>query len=973
MALVGIVDTSTGAAHPVADAAGALLSATAPAQARGVLGLGSVATLDAEDVATATQGALGEQAHVWGDHRSIGYLAVAADNQLPAVRGANLLELPPPLVAQSTTQVTVANSTAATTIASIVIPAGALATDGQWLALELQGEYMNTSGGAAGLTIAVKIGAVKVYEDNLASIISEAAYRLAVISLALRRWSATTGRMTGRIDFIGTATTAGAGDLASIARSANVIVAPRPSAAALAIDWSAPQTVTVTVAHSVAATTVSYLHCLATLYSDRPAVPAAFVPPVVPVTTRDWLETIPAPAVRTRTMTGPLATLTAFPRASLGTMMQDPPTAAMACFDLACAKPTRAAGIGAAQVINPDLVWGRVDCPQEYQGWTDVAGRTGNGMPFDSTGPTTTGVGPVYAGHWLYFAGSTTSTALTATGTTVTVLDGSQFTVGQYLVIYSVPRASFAAAEHCEITGKSGNVLTLGRAYKSIGVAHPAGSIIAQHVIGNASPAHPLNWVFNIATTCPVDAAGKTYGQARAEAVAVFCDKTGTGTQAAAALGAVLWDSDFQWFQDGGAKTARACDADNDGAADAAVSALGDNLWGNGLDAMAAWLRAALDARGLTQVMILGGDLRAAGLDAGNGLQAEAALDCSYTNGSAILDYRRVDSDLAILFARRAYSAFGPVIVDVHVRPATLTNPGAANPPPTSDAPARLAMAAALLVDGSFSPKNWVGGLADIYYPWMAVVTTPGSPLYGTSVDKTDYTARMAHRRYLGEATSAPVRIYDADVFIAENNLFANGSFEADAAGWSGNRCTAARSTVRAYAGSGSLLLTPTAPVSAYIEDARATGPTVALTAGQMHAVCWAAWSATTRRIAPRLGANLASEGFTVWGGKGWQKFVWAVRPTVGGNFALQFDVGQSGAPVHVDQIWIGRGNPDVFRRDFAQGIVVANMSPVAVTVGLGGPFLRIPGPFEPPWDGTPITTLSLPPYDAAILLRPDA
>jgi len=63
-----------------------------------------------------------------------------------------------------------------------------------------------------------------------------------------------------------------------------------------------------------------------------------------------------------------------------------------------------------------------------------------------------------------------------------------------------------------------------------------------------------------------------------------------------------------------------------------------------------------------------------------------------------------------------------------------------------------------------------------------------------------------------------------------------------------------------------------------------------------------------------------------------------------------------------------------VYRRDFARGIVLANFSPVTVTLTLERPYRKIQGIQDPQTnDGSLVNAVTLPARDAIILLDPDA
>jgi hypothetical protein len=89
------------------------------------------------------------------------------------------------------------------------------------------------------------------------------------------------------------------------------------------------------------------------------------------------------------------------------------------------------------------------------------------------------------------------------------------------------------------------------------------------------------------------------------------------------------------------------------------------------------------------------------------------------------------------------------------------------------------------------------------------------------------------------------------------------------------------------------------------------------------------------------------------------------------GDNTISFYLGRESSDVWFDEIYLFKGNPDVFRRDFQNGTVFVNATSVRRTISTNGTFRRIKGTQDPINDGSPVgTQLTLPPYDAAILVR---
>lgn len=90
-----------------------------------------------------------------------------------------------------------------------------------------------------------------------------------------------------------------------------------------------------------------------------------------------------------------------------------------------------------------------------------------------------------------------------------------------------------------------------------------------------------------------------------------------------------------------------------------------------------------------------------------------------------------------------------------------------------------------------------------------------------------------------------------------------------------------------------------------------------------------------------------------------------------GGDNTLKFYVGLESTELWFDEVYLFKGNPDVYRRDFQNGSVFVNATPEAQTINTNGKFRRIKGRQDPVNDGSPVgSQLTLPAYDAAVLLR---
>jgi hypothetical protein len=88
-----------------------------------------------------------------------------------------------------------------------------------------------------------------------------------------------------------------------------------------------------------------------------------------------------------------------------------------------------------------------------YQSYNYQKCVISGGIAFESTtaasqgGPSSAGCG-IYAGHWMYKAGTRTRQSIAAGTSTIPVTDAARFSNGSYVVIYDSPAGSFRNAEH---------------------------------------------------------------------------------------------------------------------------------------------------------------------------------------------------------------------------------------------------------------------------------------------------------------------------------------------------------------------------------------------------------------------------------------------------------------------------------------------------------------------------------------------
>lgn len=613
----------------------------------------------------------------------------------------------------------------------------------------------------------------------------------------------------------------------------------------------------------------------------------------------------------------------------------------------------------------PETVVVRMFLPRSFQSPTNVRGAS---MPFRDSGPITVD-GKVYPGHWLYLAGSTTTKAITSTSTTVTVADPSRFQAGQYVVVYDAPAGSFDHAEHVKVlsVNKSTKTLTLGpRGYKSASVAHPAGSIIAQHDLGSGGDGGAVaaeNWAYNQSSDSPKDGRGKQLNVVLAEWLAANLNKNGQGqTIGNFEFDGVLFDGEMGYFN----KDSNA-DTNNDLVPDGGIDKNGVSTHGVGFEKFYSTLRSLLPR----DKILIGGNGDVRGFSSLNGAQLEGYPNAS-TSFVSPAKYTRTDEKL-ISYAFHAHQhAVGPSYNEVLSKTPTklypkLENGGTA---PTSNSPFRYSFGFALLDSASYGQRR--DGV-DAWWDEYAVDVKPGSPTFGQAIpDNPANESRVrANTGWLGKPLGPRVRLYDSALFAPGDTILKGGGFEQSATGWTAAGVTISRDTNAGNADTGSASL-GISKLNKYVrlpESAHVDAPRVHLLAGTDYTLAFSAKSSALRQIQVQLGD--VDQGALV--STGWRNYVMTFRVPTTGDYRPSFLVGRENSQLWLDEVYLFKGTPNVFRRDFENGIVIVNASPVAQQVSLGGTFQRIKGTQDPINNGGTVSgTITIGAYDAAILVRPE-
>lgn len=116
-------------------------------------------------------------------------------------------------------------------------------------------------------------------------------------------------------------------------------------------------------------------------------------------------------------------------------------------------------------------------------------------------------------------------------------------------------------------------------------------------------------------------------------------------------------------------------------------------------------------------------------------------------------------------------------------------------------------------------------------------------------------------------------------------------------------------------------------------------------------------------------GGSLANRRVTI--GTEWRQYQVVLQPAQSGLSSLQFYLGDVAGDVWLDDVHFQQGATNLYRRDFANGIVLVNPSDQSLQVPLGESFRRILGTVDPATnDGAVVTQVTVPASDARFLLR---
>lgn len=276
----------------------------------------------------------------------------------------------------------------------------------------------------------------------------------------------------------------------------------------------------------------------------------------------------------------------------------------------------------------------------------------------------------------------------------------------------------------------------------------------------------------------------------------------------------------------------------------------------------------------------------------------------------------------------------------------------------------RFGLATALLGDGYFSYEINTNGHGSLCLLWFD-----------------EYDNAGAGRGYLGIPLGPAQRALPS---LTTPDLLAGGDFEDQAALalwdlWAddGYAATLGLDTTTWASGAASARVNVTQSQGVDWQVSFSYAPVEVISATEYTLSFWA------KAEAPRLLSAWVQQNQDPWSNyaafgefsltAGWQHFEVAV-PAQGSDpqAVLVFGVGNDTGQVWLDGVKLQTGSREIWRRDFSGGVVLVNVTSTPQTIPLGSSFRKIAGNQVPQVnDGSLVDTLTLPPHDGLILLRP--
>ena len=610
------------------------------------------------------------------------------------------------------------------------------------------------------------------------------------------------------------------------------------------------------------------------------------------------------------------------------------------------------------QQYSPDTMMLRHISGRAYQSYNFDRCSISSGLAFESTtassqgGPNADGCG-IYAGHWLYKAGTRLRQSVGANDQTLAVENASRIQNGTYVVIYNSPAGSFNNAEHARVTAvnTSNDTIQVVRGFKSGKSTHASGSIVAQHVLGQGT--HQELWAYNMTTRSPRDASGQSFTEFYADWLGRNVLRSGNGTRTTAEIAGVMFDADFYFEYD-----RYDVDADNDLTVDNAMGPGGQNWLGDGLDTF--YQRVT---QRLSGYYVIVGVHDARGFDSAQGGQMEGWLD--YGNGDFNPNpiYPKLSKIMTSYLFNMAERSQGPALVMNLTKTPTRLYPGHSGNV-SSNAPFRLGLATTLIDDGYFGTHTLEE--PDAWYDEYAVNVTRGSSNFGKAVNKSDIAGIQQHNGWLGQALGPFKRIYNDADFAPSKSLVGNNTFDSNLQDWSAKGVTISRVSSGTQDGSGALHASRMSPFSNSEYGAAITSRQVSVSGSTTYTLAFSARASKVREIRVELGGD----SYRIPVGEKWRRYVLAFKPK-GGSTKASFLLGREDSEFWLDSVYLFAEDANVFRRDFDNGIALANATARSRTIQVGAGFRRINGIQDRAVNnGQAVTSVTLPPYDGILLVR---
>ena len=595
-----------------------------------------------------------------------------------------------------------------------------------------------------------------------------------------------------------------------------------------------------------------------------------------------------------------------------------------------------------------------------YQSYNFDTCSISSGPAFESTtgssqgGPSSKGCG-IYAGHWLYKAGTTLLQNAGSTATTLSVADPSRIQPGYYVVIYDAPAGSFKNAEHARVVSvnSSNKTITVERGYKSKKVAHSTGSIVAQHALGQGT--NKKLWAFNLSTQSPRDGSGKTFAEFYADWLGDNLLKFKDGRTTTANVAGVMFDADF-YFEYKSANT----DTNNDLVTDNGVSPNGTNWLGDGLDEFYQRVR-----QRLAGYYVLVGVHDARGYPSAHGGQMESWLDYGNGDFNPVPKYSKLDKLFVSYLFNMAERGEGPALVHNLTKTPTKLYPGESATAPASNAAFRLGLTMTLMEDGYFGTHT--AHEPDAWWDEYAVDVDAGSANYGKAIAKNNTAQVRNHRGWLGKPLGAFTRIYDDTTFAANKSLVQNATFDSNLANWRSVNASISRVTSGQQDGAGAMRVSGMQSYSSNEDGASVKSDRFPVTAKTAYTLAFSARSSTNREIRITLG----DDSYALPVSDKWRRYVVTLYPTKSVETALKFGVGREDSTVWLDSVYLFRGDANIFQREFENGLVLANATRNSKTISIGPGYRRIDGIQDRSVNnGNSVDSVTIGPYDGIVLVR---